>query len=195
MSGPHPTISPLVGEMSRKRQRGVSEARHIKRPLIGKETSPQPPVASRSANSIASIRLRSIGNPFAGDVEGRAVVDGGADDRQAEGDVDAGEVHPFAGGGIDLEAQQLDRDMPLIVIHGDDGVVLAGAQLDEDGVAGDRADDIEPVFDRLGDRRRGNVDILPAEQAAFAGMRIERRDRDFRPRDAEVLERLDPSGR
>ncbi len=35
-----------------------------------------------------------------------------------------------------------------------------------------------------------NIDILPAEQAAFAGMRVERRDRDLRPRDAEVLERL-----
>lgn len=46
-----------------------------------------------------------VGNPLAGDVEGGAVVDGGADDRQAEGDVDAGKIQPFAGCRIDLEAQ------------------------------------------------------------------------------------------
>ena len=28
--------------------------------------------------------------------------------------------------GIDLETEQLDRNMALIVIHGDDGVILAG---------------------------------------------------------------------
>src|SRR4051794_14433979 len=43
-----------------------------------------------------------VGQAFARDVEGGAVVDGGADDRQAEGDVDAGEVVPPAGGRVDL---------------------------------------------------------------------------------------------
>ena len=96
--------------------------------------------------------LRSLAMPLAGDIEGGAVIDGGADDRQAERDVDAREVLPFAGGGIDLEAQQLDRDVSLVVVHGDDGVILAGAQLDEDGIAGDRPDHIEPVGNGLCDR-------------------------------------------
>ena len=85
-----------------------------------------------------------------------------------------------AGRRIDLEAEQLDRDVPLVVVHGDHGVVLAGAQLDEDGVAGHRADHVEAVGDRFGDRRRGDVDVLPAEQPAFARMRVERRDGDRR---------------
>ena len=85
---------------------------------------------------------------------------------------------------IDLEAEQLDRDVPLVVIHRDHGVILPGAQLHEHGVAGHGPDHVEAVGDGLRDRRRGNVDILPAEQAALAGMRIERGDRDLRPRDA-----------
>ena len=99
-------------------------------------------------------------------------------------------VLPAAGRGIDLEAQQLDRDVALVVVHGDHRVVLAGAQLDEDGVAGHRADHVEPVGDRFGDRRRGDVDVLPAEQAALAGMRVERRDGDPRRGDAEPQQRL-----
>ena len=76
-----------------------------------------------------------VGDALADDVEGGAVVDGGADDRQAERDVDAGEVVPLAGGRVDLEAEQLDRDVALVVVVGDHGVVLAGAQLHEHGVA------------------------------------------------------------
>ena len=107
-----------------------------------------------------------------------------------ERDVDARQRLPAAGRGIDLEAEQLDRDVPLVVIHRDHRVELAGAQLDEDGVARHRADHVEAVGDRLGDGRRRDVDILPAEQPALAGMRIERRDGDLRPRDAEAAQRL-----
>ena len=60
-----------------------------------------------------------VGDALAGDVEGGAVIDGGADDRQAERDVDAGKLLPAAGRGIDLEAEQLHRDVSLVVIHRD----------------------------------------------------------------------------
>ena len=132
-----------------------------------------------------------VGDALAGDVEGGAVIDGGADDRQAERDVDAGQVLPLAGRRIDLEAEQLDRDVALVVVHGDHGVVLPGAQLDEDRVAGHRPDHVEPVARPLSAMVGvGDVDVLPAEQAALAGMRIERRDGD--PRRARMPSRAAP---
>ena len=97
--------------------------------------------------------------------------------------------------GIDLEAEQLDRDVTLVVIHGDHRVVLAGAQLHEDGVARHRPDHVEPARDRFRDHRRRDVDVVAAEQAALAGMRIERRDGDAlaarmpRPRSASASAR------
>src|SRR4051794_13683845 len=94
-----------------------------------------------------------VGDALAGDVEGGAVIDRGADDRQAEGDVDARKVFPLARLRIDLEAEQLHRDVPLVVVHGDHCVVLAGAQLDEDRIARDRTHHVQPVRDRLGDGR------------------------------------------
>jgi hypothetical protein len=48
-----------------------------------------------------------VGDAFARDVEGRSVIDRGANDRQAEPDIDAGESVPDAGRGIDLEAEEL----------------------------------------------------------------------------------------
>src|SRR5919202_5680071 len=79
------------------------------------------------------------GDALAGDVEGGAVVHRGADDRQAEGDVDARQRLPPARRGVHREAEQLDRDVPLVVVHGANRVVLAGAQLPEHGVPGNRA--------------------------------------------------------
>ena len=86
---------------------------------------------------------------------------------------------PAAGRGIDVEAEQLDRDVPLVVVHGDHGVVLAGAQLDEHGIAGHRADHVEAVGDRSA-RSSASLTSMScaAEQAAFAGMRVQRRDGD-----------------
>ena len=43
-----------------------------------------------------------VGDALADDVERGAVVDGGADNRQAERDVDAGQVVPFAGSRVDF---------------------------------------------------------------------------------------------
>ena len=81
-------------------------------------------------------------------------------------------------GGIDLEAQQLDRDVALIVIVGDDRVILTGPKLHKDRVAGHRADHVQTVRDRPGDHRSGDVDVVPPEQPALAGMGVQRRDGD-----------------
>src|SRR4051794_20816171 len=108
-----------------------------------------------------------VGDALAGDVEGGAVVHRSADDRQAEGDVDAAQRVPGAGFRIDGEAQQLDRDVPLVVVHGDHGVELAGVQLHEDGVAGNRPNHVEAIGDALLDHRCADVDVLAAEQPAF----------------------------
>ena len=58
--------------------------------------------------------------PLPGDVEGRAVGHAGANDRQAER-----HVHRAVHG------QELDRDVPLIVVHGHHGVELAVAGTDQ----------------------------------------------------------------
>src|ERR1700751_503274 len=76
-----------------------------------------------------------VGDALAGDIEGGSVVDRGANNRQSERDVDAGQFLPAAGGGIDFEAEQLDRNVSLVVIYGDHGVVLTGTQFHEYGVS------------------------------------------------------------
>ena len=49
-----------------------------------------------------------VGNAFSCDIQGGAVVDGGADDRESERDVD----------GI-VKSQSFQRDMTLIMVHAD----------------------------------------------------------------------------
>ena len=68
-----------------------------------------------------------------GDVEGRAVGDAGPDDRQAERHVDRA-----------LEAEGLEGDVPLVVVHRHHGVELAGDGADEEGVGGDRPGHVDP---------------------------------------------------
>src|ERR1700727_1270632 len=75
-------------------------------------------------------------------VEGRPMVDGRPDDGKAERDVDAAQRLPAAGRLVDGEAEQLHRDVALVVIHGDHGVELLRPQLHEHGVAGHRPVDI-----------------------------------------------------
>ena len=71
-----------------------------------------------------------IGLALAGDVVGRAVRRRGDRHRQAA-------LHRDAL----AEAHQLDRDLALVVVHRDDGLVLAVARLQEDRVGRERADD------------------------------------------------------
>ena len=97
---------------------------------------------------------------------------------------------PAASLTVDGEAKQLDRDMALVVIHGDHGVELLGAQFHEDSVAGHWPVDVVPLLAETLDGRFDDIDVLAAEQAAFAGMGIEGRDGDAAARNVKRLERL-----
>src|ERR1700722_3229141 len=69
-------------------------------------------------------------------VESRAMVDRCPDDWKAEGDVHPAQRLPAAGLFVDGEAEQLHRDVPLVVIHRDHGVELLRPQLHKHRVAG-----------------------------------------------------------
>ena len=84
-----------------------------------------------------------VGAVLPGDVERGAMVGRGADDRQAERDVDA-----F------LEMERLQRDQRLVVIHAQGGVVARARRGVEHGVGGVGAGDV-PAFGRAAPRSRG----------------------------------------
>lgn len=110
-----------------------------------------------------------IGQVAADDVVGGAVGDAGADDGQAECDVDG--VSEGAG---------FDGDVALVVVDRDHGVEAAVEGGFEEGIGGDGADRVEaesvgPV-DGWGDELR----FLESEEAVFAGVGIETGDADAR---------------
>ena len=111
----------------------------------------------------------------AGQREGGAVIGRGAHERQAERDVDAA-----------VEGQRLERDQRLVVVHGDGGVVGAARLGVEQGVGGMRTGHGQTLGGKLGHGGSDHVHLLAADQAAFAGVRIEPRHGDARPGDAEV---------
>src|SRR5438445_10619171 len=76
----------------------------------------------RQEGSLADGFLHAVGVGYAlaGDVEGCAVIHAGANDRQANRDVDAG-----------LEAKHLDRRMSLVVVHRDHRVEVAPSSAEE----------------------------------------------------------------
>ena len=90
-------------------------------------------------------QARMLGLARAGDVERGAVIDAGAQEGQADGD-----VHPL------LDAEILDRDQTLVVILGDDDVEFALARPHEDRVAGPGPAGIDPLAPRRLDRRAGS---------------------------------------
>src|SRR4051812_15204381 len=66
-----------------------------------------------------------VGDALAGDVERRPVVDGSSNHGQTHGDVHAG-----------LETEDLDGAMTLVVVHGDDDVVVTTRGQEEQGIRG-----------------------------------------------------------
>src|SRR5689334_12342641 len=109
-----------------------------------------------------------VGLAGAGDVEGGAVVDAGADHRQAHGDVDAC-----------LEAEHLDRAVPLVVVHRHDEVEVPTAGAEEHGVGGERSEYVDALAARLL-QSRGDLLLLlaAAEEAVLPGVRVDAADRD-----------------
>ena len=64
------------------------------------------------------------GDAFTGDIKRGAVVDRRSYDRQTKGNIHAAQRFPGPGFRIDRKAEQLDRNVALIVIHRNHGVEL-----------------------------------------------------------------------
>ena len=124
---------------------------------------------------IAAIVAPALARAGAGDGESGAVVGRGADDRQAERDVDAA-----------VEIERLQRDQRLVVVHAQRHVVAGARVRGEQRVGGVRAGRVDPLGAQRGDGGGDDARFLVAEPAVLAGVRIERGDRDARVGDAEV---------
>ena len=93
---------------------------------------------------------------------------------------------PIVSAAIGILRQQLCRDMSLIVQHDDEGIDALPVK---HSVGAERAGDRHALGGRGVDRGLDDLDLLAAEQAAFAGVRIEAADDDLRRRRAHALER------
>src|SRR5260221_13317572 len=127
-----------------------------------------------------------IGAPGAGKVERRAVIDRGADEGQAERDVDAA-----------AEARILQHRQALVVIHRQHAVGLAQALGHEQRIRGDRPLGVDARPGGARDGRRDHLDVLAPAGARLAAMRVQPGDEDARPRDAEAVLEIginDPEG-
>ena len=123
------------------------------------------------------VHVDVVGPARAGEIEGSAVVDGSAVDRQSERDVHRG-----------VESDQLHGNVPLIVILGDDEVEGAAVGAVKNGVWRDRAVHVDTFRAGLRDGGRDLRLVLVTEQAVLAAMRIDAGDRDARPLQAKAAE-------
>src|SRR5689334_17975884 len=115
----------------------------------------------------------------AGDIERCAVVNGAADDRQAESDVHA-----------TLEPVHLDGDMPLVVILRHHDIELTAGGPPEDRVRRPWSGHLQPLSAGALDGRADGPEFLIAEHAAFARVRVQARDGDPRPLEAEAAQAI-----
>ena len=118
-------------------------------------------------------------NPPAGDVERRAVIWAGADERQAQRD-----VHAL------LQPEILHRDQSLIVVLGNDNIEPTFTCLHEDRIARIRASGIDALGAGGVDSRSNDPDLLVSEEAAFTCVRVKTRYSDPRGREAKSLPAL-----
>ena len=119
-----------------------------------------------------------VGLAGAGDVESGAVIDGGADHGEADGDVHAC-----------LQAEDLYGTMALIVIHGDHHVEIAARGAEEQCVGGKRAFDV-PSTGSAGVDGGNDFSFLfaVAEDSVLAGVGIDTANADFSPGDSGVYQ-------
>jgi len=80
--------------------------------------------------------------------------------------------------------------MTLVMVVGDNRIILPGSELDEHCISGNRPDHIQAVCDSAGNGRRSHVDIVTPEQATFACMRIKRGNRDAGAAQVEASQSL-----
>src|SRR5438270_4793995 len=121
-----------------------------------------------------------VGLARAGDVECGAVVDGGAHEWKADGDIYPG-----------LEAEDLYRTVALVVVHGDHEVEVAPAGAEKQRVGRERAFDLDTA--RAGGFDAGDDFLLllaAAEKTAFSGVRIDAADGDARALHAGADQRI-----
>ena len=104
------------------------------------------------------------------------MINGGPDDRQADGEIHAS-----------TERHQLQRDQALVMIHRYDSIILSARGLPEESVGWQWIGHTDAVVASTLRRWTDRLSLFIAEQAGFAGMRIQRRDTDPRLTNAEVL--------
>ena len=163
----------LMERATARARKQLAAARNADAPL-GRSTARAVGAARRARHAHRRAQARRIGTAAAGDVERGAVVGAGAHERQAERDVDAV-----------LDAEILHRDQAVVVRHRDDDVELAGmaggvAGAHEHRVGRERAARVDALGARRLHRRGDDAQLLVAEQAALAGVRIEPGDGDAR---------------
>src|SRR6266571_3298040 len=111
--------------------------------------------------------LRGLPGPC--QVIGGAVINRGADDRESEGDIDAV-----------VKVQHLERDQPLIVVHGDHTVIATLLGKMEQGVGRQRSNGIDPFLPGSLNSRCDYLFLLGAELPPFPAVRVERQYRQLR---------------
>src|SRR3989344_5600775 len=120
-----------------------------------------------------------VGNALAGDVEGGAVIDRGADHFQANGD-----VHTR------LKPQHLYRTVALVVIHRHHQIEVTATGAEKQGVGRQRAGDIKAALLQQLHRRDDFFFLFTvAEPAIFTGMRIDTAYADAWARDTGLDQR------
>src|SRR5262245_29552545 len=77
-----------------------------------------------------------------------------------------------------VEADQLGRDLALIVVHHHDAIEFALERAHEDGIRGDGSGAGNSFPSQLVHRRPDDPYLFIAEEAVLAAMRIERGDAD-----------------
>src|SRR5215218_4396116 len=105
---------------------------------------------------------RVVGLACTGDVEGRAVVHAGAEERQAHGDVHAG-----------VEAHQLNRNVSLVVVLHHHNVEDASTRPHQDRVGRMGAGGLYPLRSRFLDGGGYALRVFGAEEAVLASVRVQ----------------------
>ena len=113
--------------------------------------------------------------PAAGKIERGAMIDGGADDGQAQRHVDAA-----------AKARVLQNRQALVVVHREDAIEIAQARGIEQRVRRQRTCQLHALRAQARDERDDDLDFLASEMAGFTRMGIQARDRDARLRQAEA---------
>ena len=104
-----------------------------------------------------------------GDIEGRSMIDRGADDWDAQRN-----VHRL------LEVDGFHGNVALVVVLRDDQIELSAQGANKDGVGRQRAAAVDAQRARLLDGRSDHVQFLAPEEPVLSGVRIQGADADAR---------------